>query len=262
MIGHSTPVSGNTFKVNQIMEREFEEDSTDVGSSISDADTTCSSVSAPSTKKLCHLGMKVKHSQRQTARCSGGRRRPVPRSLCLGPAGCDTNVIGTPLETIPGTPIAQAIPSLALASPKQRKETPGVTTQHEFKRPPGLSSPAARQKILAASPTVFAYDPPSNAQSGHTCQHLDRVGQELGGKNADRFAMPMKVFMEGRPEACAKALDPNMPAKKRPVYAEFCKDVQIKPSEEFARFLPLKKRVSKFLMAEPPYMMPARMVPR
>merc|ERR1719356_702689 len=121
--------------------------------------------------------------------------------------------------------------------------------RRDFKRPPGLLSPSACQKIALAPPAVFVYEPSQSVPSGQV-NHASCLIQspwqvsDCGepGVKVDRMAMPMKVFLAAGSITHAKALDPKIPAKKRPVFAEYCKDAPTKPSETLDRYLPVKKR--------------------
>lgn len=272
---------------------EFDEDSTDVGSGVSDVESTCSSVNI--TRHLA-VGKKLKPGQVLSTTPNAGaplmeknvggrRRRPVPRSLCLGGDGYFT---GTPLEPIPGTPEP--------LSPQKRKAKSAAAFRScndignldamlpGFRPPPGLSSPS--DLCRPRSQTVFAYGPPAECgmadkparaamgtssslpllpySSASSCVSSlaspKRCARDRMLTKARQDAMPVKVAL---PELamlpCTKILDPTLPVKKKSAFANSVGEVALQKLEPS---MPVKKRVSAFLLTEPPQVLPSVVQPR
>merc|ERR1712224_1100969 len=78
----------------------------------------------------------------------------------------------------------------------------------------------------------------------------------FGGLMAQKDAAPMKVWLPESSAQPMRTLDPALPAKKRPVYAEFCGAAFASNCKRLDPLVPAKKRVTKFLLREPPFLIP------
>lgn len=263
--------------------QEFEEDSTDVGSGVSDAESTGSSVYIPSggAKKLKPNSV-LSTAPKGEVLSAGkkARRRPVPKSLCLGAEGYFS---GTPLEPIPGSPPVspqkrKAI-LLAQAAAARRPCKADEAMPNGFRPPPGLSPPRRPPGQLGLPdrpktvPTmVFTYEPPAptqnstslgtssslpvlpygSAMDGAPVASPKRYARDRMLAKAKHESMPVKVVLPELAASCAKMLDPTLPVKKKPAFADSLGDAANMSMHKLEPGIPAKKRVSTFLFTEPP----------
>jgi hypothetical protein len=87
--------------------------------------------------------------------------------------------------------------------------------------------------ICSASPTRYARD-----------RMLAKAKHE---------AMPVKVVLPDLAATCAKMLDPTLPVKKKPAFADSLGDAANMSMHKLEPGIPAKKRVSTFLFTEPPH---------
>lgn len=274
---------------------EFEEESTDVGSGLSDAESTCSSVAMS-----LGGGRKPKLGQvlSTTPTCGapvtgqgvgGRRRRPVPRSLCLGAGG---HFSGTPLEPIPGTPEPLS-PQKRKAKAAAARRSCNLDCEVEammpgFRPPPGLPPPDVFDG-RPLTPAVFAYEPsqsqramvgkqPRASMGSSRSLPVLAYGSGTGGVptvspkryardrmlvKARQDAVPLKVAL---PELAlprdTRMLDPTLPVKKKSAFADSLGECAATNLDNLEPSMPAKKRVSTFLLMEPPQVLPTQVQPR
>lgn len=191
------------------------EETTDAGSGVSDAESTCSST-AGECKKLM---------QRNRTRC----------------------FTGTPLETIPGTPMAVAA---------HHATTPGKQRQNEqtlLRRPPGLPSPMSGDLLEQPSAGATTSQGPVNFSRALPVSPKKRAREALLVK-ARREAVPLKVRVPVYDGQICKPLDSSLPVKKRPPFSELFESITA-AAQNLHPENPAKKKLSAFLLEAPPSMM-------
>lgn len=158
--------------------------------------------------------------------------------------------------TRPGT----APPGLSL-SEDFFQTRPGTAPSGVFAYGP----PPQRSKVEWGPETAMMYSsslPVLDTPAAFTVSSKQGVRDRMMA-SARQHAMPLKVTLPELAGSCSfKHLDPTMPVKKKPVFADsvgataamaFCK---LEPN------LPVKKRVSAFLLTDSPYVLPTQMQPR
>lgn len=200
---------------------ECEDETTDEGSSTSDAETSCSSTT----------GVSDDSERRQP--CFGGASTlhlPLPRRglrTAMRRTGWRESFGGTPLSPIPGTPNTPAERSVS-ASPAKSPTKASSSVEG-----PQREGPAERMRAAAA---LF------NVQEGD-------IGLVTKAKQE---GLPLKVRtaagLLGQP---GRVLDPRLPAKKRPPFPELG-FVPVTALQGIDRTKPLTKPLPRFLLADPP----------
>jgi len=230
---------------------ELDEESTDVGSNVSDAETSCSSIASliPDTK----VGQDV-----PLAKSKGGggrklgtqRKRPTTKRLT---SRRTTGFKCTPLEPIPGSPSKKSDGSSLLSGPSSLVEKEVFASNGKLPPPPGLwPSPELTPAEPLSVPPVLAYAPHQNLQKG------DSNKSEISLFNAhvelvlgQTIEVPLKVRLPEDSPQHVRPLDPSIPVKKRPAFPE-CAGI----SNGFLHpGVPVKKTVSHFLLEEPGFVM-------
>jgi len=157
-----------------------------------------------------------------------------------------------------------------------RPETapPGLSLSEDFFQtrpgtaPSGVfayAPPPQRTKVergLEAAMMASSSVPVLDSSGAFTVSSKQGVRDRMMAR-AKKDAMPLKVTLPELAGSCYfKHLDPTMPVKKKPLFAEpsgataalaFCK---MEPN------LPVKKRVSAFLLMDSPHVLPTQMQPR
>jgi len=233
---------------------QFEEDSTDIGSATSDADTSYSALSSPCCTDSEDVDLKSKDIGRSWLR--------QPHSK----ANRSSKFASTHLETIVGTPAGMSehpplfnVPLSAECS--EADESQAETAKpHGFKPPPGLCSPQKSRRakftaLLSTAPTpsrkqsVLATGAEQLVSESHVLPASPNRRARLAAiKQAQLEEAPLKVQMESEINLTKflfmkDLLDPQEPVKKRPIFAD---------SRELSNIdEPVKKRVTPWLLAEP-----------
>jgi len=174
-------------------------------------------------------------------------------------------LVGTRLETIPGTPNADGewqldAPSdvppcgrTVTADPLVPTPPPGVSAPRLLRSLPSPPPHNAPEKCDAPRkpPLVFLYQgTPQMSQEPHSPK---RRAREAMLAKARQEALPLKV----RPPAYAVQLsapmhlDPMLPVKKRVMFAELAK-ITAAVMTKLDASEPVKKKPTDFLLAEPP----------
>lgn len=190
------------------------EETTDAGSGVSDGESTCSSTAGECKKVM----------QRNRTRC----------------------FTGTPLETIPGTPMAVAA---------HHATTPGKQRQHEqtlLRRPPGLPSPMSGDLLEQPSAGATSSQGPVNFSRALPVSPKKRAREALLVK-ARREAVPLKVRVPVYDGQICKPLDSSLPVKKRPPFSELFESITA-AAQNLHPENPAKKKLSAFLLEAPPSM--------
>lgn len=197
-----------------------EEETTDAGSSASDAESTCSSTASS-------LGW--------PKRC----QQTALRARFFG---------GTRLEMIPGTPVGQ---SENLQDPQELHFGPPL--QHEPYVPmpaPPWTVPAVVKKAVLPPPSWHSPVPPKHTPILHSvqtapCSPKKRARNAMIAK-AQKEAVPLKVRLPENSILDPVPLKPFLPAKKRPI-PEF-QNLTAAALQELKPGLPAKKLETPFLM--------------
>mmetsp|Transcript_117724 Transcript_117724/g.263187 ORF Transcript_117724/g.263187 Transcript_117724/m.263187 type:complete len:312 (-) Transcript_117724:193-1128(-) len=237
-----------------------EEDTTDAGSSTSDAESTCSSSSAWASG-----------SEEERPYLAGGR--PRPQALEAGrrrlPVGLRSRgrFEGTPLELIPSTPSAEGStwslapevlaqahggsPDKFLSLPPPPELPPPSLPCAPLAPPPPVSPGQSLRKSVAAPPAVLFHAPPKMAQAS-TGSPKRRAREEMLAR-AKQQSIPLKVRppVQSDDEESSAPLVPGLPAKKCPVFLEFA-SAAAASLRELEPSLPVKMQMTSWLLKEPP----------
>jgi len=269
--------------------REGDEDSTEAGSVLSDAESTGSSAAASIGGKA-KLPEVLSTAPKRGGR--GGRRsRIVPRSLCLGAAGYFT---GTPLEPIPGTPVNDpSSPWKHRANATDARRTCDGDRDFEatvpgFRPPPGLAPPVSclstrpqtasamcvyepRRSTTLGEPPRRAAMRPSASLPGLAYVSVPGAEAEASPKRnarnrmllkAQEHALPLKVTLPELSGGYVNTLNPRLPVKKRSTFADSLGDFALINVQNLEPNMPAKKRVSPFLLTDPPHVFATPVQPR
>lgn len=216
------------------------EETTDVGSSASDAESTCSSTSSS----------------------LGGPRRRQPTALH------GRFFDGTPLETIPGTPIGQSEQQglYSLFPPQHKPHVP--MSPPMAPPPPPLTVPTAVKQAVPPSPLSHLPALPQQSPTVHfmenkpkalftqgsfpmtlalPCSPKRRARNALITK-AQKEAIPLRVLLPDDNMLGSVPLNPTLPAKKRPL-PEFA-SLTAMTLQELEPGLPAKKQETPFLVED------------
>lgn len=214
--------------------------------------------------------------------CGGGSSEEgaavVRRRSCIGGAGtlqlplprrsrqlraARPGFVGTPLSPIPGTPNTTAEHSFSV-SPTVASRKEAVDRAAERERVAAAPSPCRATKGLGVR-TEGAHAPIPDCGAGEGVswsagQGWSSTRRRKGNHTTDealvararQVSLPLKVRSPGLEVRPALALDPALPAKKRPPFPEFAAAAAALSCLD--RSQPVKKRLPRFLAADPPHM--------
>lgn len=226
-----------------------EVETTDAGSAISDVESVCSSASMP------EAGTRTP----PVGPGWGGSRRRMPAPLH------GRLLVGTRLETIPGTPNADGkwqldgpdtVPPYGRAVTAYRSPPPA---------PPGVPAPRLLRSLPSPPPhnALVKRDVPTKPSAVFVYQGTPQTSQApISPKKCAREAMLAKAQREARPlkvrlpayatQSSEPAhLDPMFPVKKRVLFADLIK-ITAAVMGKLDMSEPVKKKPTDFLLAEPP----------
>jgi len=229
---------------------EEEVDTTDGGSAASDVESVCSSASLPEAGSRTPL---VGPGGGSSCR----RRMPAPLHGRL--------LVGTRLETIPGTPnadgkcrinVPDSVPNSGRAvaacnsPPPAPRGVPTPLLLRSLPSPPPHNAPEKRDAAWKPS-AVFVYQ-----AAPQTCQapiSPKKSAREAMLAKARREALPLKVRLPAyaMQSSVPTHLDPMFPVKKRVIFAELARMTAAVMGKLDASE-PVKKKPTDFLLAEPP----------
>lgn len=197
---------------------------------------------SPGLLSLRTLGTLADQKCRQRL-SAAARLKPRSRRAAFG---------STPLDPIPGTPVGMSEhPPLFFPAPSVSEEG----EEGEAETSP-LTGPLLAQALLSTAPKQ-SMDPSLMAGAGLWLPTSPkRRARAAFMERAKQEGAPVKVSMQSMPQerlASTRklALDPTMPAKKRPILADRIPRRALEPG------MPVKKRVSPWIVAEPQRMLPA-----
>lgn len=234
-------------------ELQLDEDSTDVGSSVSDAETTCSSIVSSAR------GTEVDDQPVTKNRCGGG-----PRSAKQHQRPPRKRFNSTFLEPIPGSPAKRSDCEVLLLGPSLMAEQEKANPKGQFCPPPGLSpmpqSTHGAAHLLSA-PLVLAYEPPTHDSGASGPLHKPPpydADVHMDLMQVLKIPEPLKVRPSEEIAVLARPLDPTQPVKKRPAFPEFAgiTNFGLQPG------VPVKKKLSYFLLEEPRPLISLGLAPR
>lgn len=264
---------------------ELDEDSTDVGSSFSDAESACSSIATRASAAKGRQGRNCRNGRNNKSIKSTERRCSLPQGLDFDKNGYFSN---TPLEPIPGTPVTlKGLSFEPVASEKlhaERIEKDGVQpTSRGFRPPPGLSPPVPNFRGCLPTPPVLTYNPPSLNSSAHYQRagavsspvlvngspistvppgHSSTRARDDILTTAKQHASPLKVTLPGLYALDAQCFDPALPVKKTLEFFDELGEVSAMMTQKLDSSRPAKKKVSDFLLKEPCPVLPMVVRPR
>jgi hypothetical protein len=243
--------------------QQEEELSTDAPSCSSDAETTGSS-DAEATEDEEDQRFKLHPGWQCTPQSvlspSKGKMRKGKLRLSLATRskqhGRGARFDGTPLEPIPGTPVGMSEHPPLLFSPSDECEEKAKLqeeTAMNFGKDRGVQSRSSWKILLATVP-----ESKEKVATGHSREFWlplspKRRARAAALQKAKAEGMPLMVSMITEDAAFKRRdLDPEVPAKKRPILAESA----FAPSS-LQPGVPVKKRVTPWLLAEPASVLPA-----
>lgn len=163
------------------------------------------------------------------------------------------------MDTIPGTPVGMSEhPPLFFPAP-----TPSDEEESGAEEAAETTGPLLPQALLSTAPehSLPASLPPglwlpTSPKRRARAALMEKALQvwlcRRALVQAKQEGAPIKVSMLSHKEVARKALDPNMPAKKRPIFFE-----KIELLRAVEPGMPVKKRVTPWIVAEPERVLPA-----
>lgn len=210
-------------------------DTTDVGSTTTDCES-----SAEGNSSACDTAVTAPE---RTSRL----RRLAPRKLHRVEG---RGFIGTPLSPIPGTPVC--VP--AKAEKAKMPPPPALPPQLPWKA--GVVVPPPPK-----APVLALTDEPCALPPGLVSSPIRRARHDFVMNKAKEEMLPVKVRPPAGPFTQARPLDPRLPAKKVLPFPEFAASAAA-ISKALDPNVPAMKRLSAFLLAEPPSVLSMLAVPR